>query len=180
MVTPPPLDTPADARSLDRQYVIGLCCMVVLIAAFPLYRIGEPARRAEARRAMAEESIAQGAASFERHCIACHGPGGRGGSIAPTLAAKEFLSVTADQQLTYLIAAGVPGTTMPPYHLDFGGPFTEQEIARIVRYLRSLEPGASSAPNWRAGEKVAPRSEERSEDRSREHRDATRRDDHRP
>lgn len=176
MVTPPPLDAPADARSLDRQYVIGLCCMLVLIVAFPLYRIGEPARRAEARRAMAEESIVQGAASFERHCIACHGPGGRGGSIAPTLAAKEFLSATADQQLTYLIAAGVPGTTMPPYHLDFGGPFTEQEIARIVRYLRSLEPDAPSVPNWRAGEKV----EERSEARRREHRDEKRRDDHRP
>lgn len=176
MVTPPPLDAPADARSLDRQYMIGLCCMVLLIAAFPLYRIGEPARRAAAQRAMAEESIAQGAASFERHCVACHGPGGRGGSIAPTLAAKEFLSVTADQQLTYLIAAGVPGTTMPPYHLDFGGPFTEQEIARIVRYLRSLEADAPSAPNWRAGEKV----EDRSRQRDREHRDEKRRDAHRP
>ncbi len=166
MVKPPPLDSPTEARSLDRQYVIGLCCMALLIVAFPLYRIGEPARRAEARRSMEQASIAQGDEAFGRHCMACHGTGGRGGSIGPTLAAKEFLSVTTDQQMTWLIAGGVPGTTMTAYHIDLGGPFTGQEIERIVRYLRALEATAPSVPNWRNGEKA--------EEHAREHRDGDR------
>lgn len=155
MVKPPPLDSPADARSLDRQYVIGLCCMALLIVAFPLYRISEPDRRAEARQSMEQASIEQGEEAYERHCVACHGPGGRGGSIGPTLAAKEFLSVTSDQQLRWLIAGGVPGTTMTAYDIDLGGPFTGQEIERIVRYLRALEAKAPSVPNWRTGAKAA-------------------------
>ncbi len=150
MPTPAPLDTPALARSLDRQYVIGLCCMAVLIIAFPLYRIGEPARRRRARAAMERESVTQGRESFARNCAGCHGANAGGGAMAPTLGSREFLSTVTDQQLHWLIAGGIPGTPMSAYHLDLGGPFTPQEIDRLVRYLRSLEPTAPSVPNWRA------------------------------
>ena len=151
MPSPAPLDSPALARSLDRQYLIGLCCMALLIVAFPLYRLGEPARRQRARVAMESESIAQGREAFARNCAGCHGADASGGGVAPTLGSHEFLSGVSDQQLSWLISGGIPGTMMSAYHLDLGGPFTPQEIDRLVRYLRSLEATAPSVPKWREG-----------------------------
>jgi mono/diheme cytochrome c family protein len=154
---PDPIDPPDLARRLDRVYVVGLVCMAVLIVAFPLYRLGEPRRRAEAREAMARQAVAMGREAFAMHCMACHGPEGRGVGVAPTLAAREFLAGVNDQQLEWLIAGGIPGTTMSAYHIDLGGPFTPQEISRLVRYLRSLEEGAPSVPEWRSGALAPPR-----------------------
>lgn len=151
LVQPPPLDAPELARSLDRQYVIGLVCMLLLILAFPLYRIGEPGRRARARQAMERESVMLGHEAYNRACAACHGVDGVGGSIGPTLAAKEFLEQTSDLQMAWLIAGGMPGTTMAAWHIDLGGPLTGQEIDRMVRYLRSLERTSPSIPEWRTG-----------------------------
>lgn len=141
--------------------MIGLACMLALVAAFPLYRLGEPTRREHARRAMHAESMRLGAETFARHCVACHGDEGRGGSIAPTLNSREFLRVTSDQQLVWLIAGGVPGTTMTAYAMDLGGPFTPQEIDRLVVYLRSMEGDAPSVPGWRTGVRAAPPRRER-------------------
>ncbi len=154
MPTPDPIDPPDLARSLDRQYVAGLVCMALLVLAFPMYRIGEPSRRRSARVAVERESIAIGKETFVRQCAACHGADAAGGSIAPTLASREFLSVTSDQQMHWIISGGIPGTPMTAYHVDLGGPFTPQEIERLVRYLRSLEAGAPSIPEWRRGAKA--------------------------
>lgn len=151
MPQPEPLDSPQLARSLDRQYIVGLCIMALLIVAFPLYRIGEPARRQMARQLGDRESVAFGAEVFARNCAACHGANALGGNGAPTLGSREFLSSVTDQQLHWLIAGGIPGTAMSAYHVDLGGPFTPQEIGRLVRYLRSLEADAPSVPNWRSG-----------------------------
>ncbi len=140
--------------------------MALLIVAFPLYRLGEPKRRQEARTAVERESVVIGRDVFSRNCAACHGADGNGGSIAPTLRSREFLSVTSDQQLHWIISGGIPGTPMTAYHVDLGGPFTPQEIGRLVQYLRSLERDAPSVPNWRAGTK-GPALEERHEKESR-------------
>lgn len=148
---PAPLDRPDLARRLDQQYLIGLVCMLALVAAFPIYRLGEPTRREAARRAMHAESMTMGAETFARHCVACHGADGRGGGVAPTLNSREFLRVTSDQQLVWLIAGGVPGSAMSAYAMDLGGPFTPQEIDRVVVYLRSMEADAPSVPAWRTG-----------------------------
>lgn len=153
---PRDLDTPADARALDRYYMLGLACMALLVVGFPLYRMSEPRRRAEARAAMQAENVALGKAAFARHCAACHGDEGRGGRGFPTLAAKEFLGTVSDTQLHYLIAGGVPGTPMPAWDMDLGGPFTAQEITRVVAYLRSLERGAPSVPGWHGGAPAPP------------------------
>jgi mono/diheme cytochrome c family protein len=168
MPVPRPLDPPEFERSLDRHYIVGLCCMALLIVAFPLYRLGEPQRRAAARDAAELESVALGREAFGRHCAACHGADAQGGSMAPTLAAQEFLSATSDQQLYWLIAGGVPGSLMSAYHLDLGGPFTPQEIDRLVRYLRSLEASAVPIPNWRNGARRRRDEDHRSHDEPRD------------
>jgi mono/diheme cytochrome c family protein len=149
-----PLDSPALERSLDRYYAAGLLAMALLVAGFPLYRLNEPARRANARDAIARESVVLGRASFALHCASCHGVDGTGGGIAPTLDAREFLTNTTDAQLMWMIAGGVPGTTMGAYAMDLGGPFTPQEVERVAKFLRSLEPGATGVEGWRSGAKA--------------------------
>jgi mono/diheme cytochrome c family protein len=155
--TPRPLDTPELERALDRYYMVGLACMAALIIAFPLYKLGEPARRARTREAMQAENIAIGKAMFAQHCAACHGDEARGGRGFPTLGAREFLESVTDRQLHWLVAGGIPGSAMVAYDLDLGGPFTAQEITRVVTYLRSLEEGAPSVAGWYRGELAPPR-----------------------
>lgn len=152
-----PLDTPRDAMLLDRYYVVGLVCMVVLVLAFPLYKWSEPTRRAHAFAVMHEENLKLGAELYSLHCASCHGDDGRGGRGFPTLAAREFLGSVTDRQLRYLISGGIPGSAMSAYDMDLGGPFTAQEIERLVTYLRSLEQGAPLVPGWRDGAPAPPR-----------------------
>ncbi|MGF1466464.1 MAG: c-type cytochrome [Sandaracinaceae bacterium] len=155
MPSRPPLDRPDDLAALDRYYAVGLACMGLLVVAFGAYRATEPSRRAAALEAMEAQNIQLGREAYGRHCASCHGPEGRGGLGSPTLAATELLSQVSDEQLRWLIAGGVPGTTMSGYGIDRGGPFTAQDIQQVVAYLRALEDSATSVPDWRAGA-VAP------------------------
>jgi mono/diheme cytochrome c family protein len=155
--TPRPLDTPELERALDRYYLVGLVCMAALIIAFPIYKLGEPARRARTLEAMQAENITIGKTMFAQHCAACHGDEARGGRGFPTLGAREFLESVTDRQLHWLVAGGIPGSAMVAYDLDLGGPFTAQEIARVVSYLRSLEEEAPSVSGWYRGELAPPR-----------------------
>ncbi|MDZ7630243.1 MAG: c-type cytochrome [Gemmatimonadaceae bacterium] len=157
--TPRTLDSPEEARQLDRWYIAGLLCMLALIVAFPLYNAGEPARRADAQATMKAENVAIGRTMFAQHCASCHGDEARGGRGAPTLRAREFLGSVSDKQLHWLISGGIPGSIMSAYDIDLGGPFTAQEIARLAAYVRSLEPGAPSVQGWYKGTPAPPRRE---------------------
>jgi len=151
MTTPREQDDPALERSLDRQLILGLVFGVLLFAGFPLYAFREPERLKRAAAEQQEQYTRLGSDQFALHCAACHGAEGMGGGPAPTLRASEYLSAVTDQQLRWFIAGGRPGTTMSPYHIDFGGPFTEQHVDQVVVYLRSLAVDAQSVPGWKEG-----------------------------
>jgi mono/diheme cytochrome c family protein len=142
-------------RSLDRYLMWGLAFMLVLIVAFPIYRLRESTLRSDAKVAQQANYVKGGSALFQQNCSTCHGPQGTGGSTAPTLHSKEFLSGTADNQIQLLISTGVPGSSMSPWSQDFDGPLTSEQIKELVVYLRSLEKDAPSIPDWRSGKKAA-------------------------
>jgi ubiquinol-cytochrome c reductase cytochrome c subunit len=142
---------PTLEESTNKWMQWGLVLMVIMVLAFPLYRIIEPNRRADAAEGRVIELAAQGEELFALTCSGCHGAEGRGGATAPTLNSKEFLQSAVDLQIESLIATGVPGSQMSPYSLDFGGPFTQEQIVALTTYLRSLEPDAPSVPDWRDG-----------------------------
>ena len=141
-------------RSLDRHYAWGLVFMIVLIVAFPIYRWREPDLRKEARAEQQKSYTKSGTALFAQNCASCHGEGANGGGTAPTRHAKQFLEATSEGQLNLLITGGVSGTSMSAWYLEFGGPLTEQQIAQITAYLRSLEMNAPSIPDWRTSAKA--------------------------
>jgi mono/diheme cytochrome c family protein len=155
----PTVHDPADfepewlQRSLDRYLTAGLVFMIVLIAAFPLYRIREPHLRRDAKAQQQTEYRTTGAALFLQNCSSCHGKEGTGGT-APTLNSKQFLSSTSDNQIALLVTGGVSGSSMSAWSLDYGGSLTDEQIRQLVTYLRTLEPKAPSVPDWRTGAKA--------------------------
>lgn len=141
-----------DDRELERSTTRWMQWAVVLTLAmalaFPLYRLWEPSGRAAAREDHVASIEAHGRELFGTNCANCHGAEGTGGS-APALNSQEFLLATEDGQIRQLISVGVPGTSMSPYLLDYGGPFTLEQVDALTAYLRSLEEDAPERPDWR-------------------------------
>lgn len=148
--SPPPFEPEALERSLDRYLTAGLVFMLALIVGFAIYKVREPTLRADAERSQQESYVAIGTQLYADNCASCHGEGGNGGS-APVLNAAEFLKTTTDEQIASITKVGVPGSDMDAKGLDYGGPFTDEQIAQVTAYLRSLEANAPSVPDWRRG-----------------------------
>ena len=92
------------------------------------------------------------AISLGQSCAFCHGGGGAGG-LVPT----GFVNPTTDERVEYnapplnnvftrwdeevvrfTIERGRPGTPMPAWSVDFGGPMTEQMITDVINYLKTF------------------------------------------
>jgi mono/diheme cytochrome c family protein len=140
-------------RSLDRYLTWGLAFMVVLILAFPVYRLREPTLRADAKASQQQLYERTGGQLFGTNCASCHGAAATGGT-APTLNSKQFLTASSDNQMALIITGGVTGTSMSAWSLDYGGSLTSEQIRQLVTYLRTLEPNAPSVPDWRTGAKA--------------------------
>jgi ubiquinol-cytochrome c reductase cytochrome c subunit len=138
-------------ESTNRVMLIGVGLIILLILAFPLYRLVEPVNRDEAREANLASLAESGQQVWSFNCSSCHGLNGEGG-IGPALNSKQFLEAATDAQTEQLIAVGVPGSQMGAYSQDFGGPLTSEQIKAVVTYIRSWEPDAPDNPDWRAGQ----------------------------
>lgn len=148
---PAPFEPASLERSLDRYLIVGLVFMALLVAGFVAYRIREPALRSDATRQQQVDYVKLGRGLFSTNCAECHGEAGTGGGDAPTLASKEFLSSTSDAQIEALVSAGVSGTDMSAWGLDYGGTLTAEQVRQVVQYLRAQEKKAPSIPDWRTG-----------------------------
>jgi putative heme-binding domain-containing protein len=87
--------------------------------------------------------LAEGQSLFRGLCSGCHGGLGRGGK-GPDLTDNRWLHGETDEDINRVIQNGVPGTTMK----KLGESLKEQQIARIIAYIRSLArtPGEG---NWK-------------------------------
>jgi len=148
---PAPFEPASLERSLDRYLIVGLVFMALLIAGFVVYRAREPELRADAAQSQRVDYIKLGRGLFSTNCAECHGESGTGGGESPTLNSEEFLTSTSDAQIQALIAAGISGTDMSAWGLEYGGTLTAEQVRQITDYLRSLEKKAPSIPDWRTG-----------------------------
>lgn len=136
-------------RSTNRVMALGGVVMLLMVLAFPFYRLYEPNARAAARDTHVESLVNQGSSIWEFNCSSCHGPNGEG-VTAPALNSQQFLQSATNQQIEGLVAVGVPGTQMSAFSLDFGGPLTLEQIKAVVTFIRSWEPDAPDREDWRA------------------------------
>ena len=116
-----------------------------------------PRDRMQVTRFGQREFAPDGATLFGAFCAGCHGPEGAGkhasgGATFPAVANPDFLGLVNDQFLTETIRRGRPGRRMPGWAKDGG--LRDEEIARIVDYLRKL--GGAGPPaddTWKASSK---------------------------
>jgi putative heme-binding domain-containing protein len=75
--------------------------------------------------------VEEGEHLFIESCAICHGPEG---DAVPgvELARGRFRHASSDEELSQLIAKGIPGTAMPPSN------FHEHQLTALVAYLRSM------------------------------------------
>ena len=87
----------------------------------------------------ANTSNVDGQQVFESRCAGCHGLDGRGGERAPDIASSEKTQRRSDDELSRIIARGVPGTGMPAF-ASLGS-----SLKNVVAYLRQLQGKDDSA-----------------------------------
>ncbi len=83
-----------------------------------------------------------GAKLFATYCAACHGASGRGG-FAVAVGDRPYLDAHGDDALTQAIMNGT-AKGMPAWGKAKGGTLTDDQIADIVAFLRSLATPSSS------------------------------------
>jgi mono/diheme cytochrome c family protein len=89
------------------------------------------------------------------NCAGCHGDAGVGGSAPYTLqdADGEFVATVtwqapalntvllrfSEEEVRDILVYGRPGTPMPAWGADGGGPLTEQQIDELIAYIASVQ-----------------------------------------
>jgi len=141
-------DPPALTASTRRWQRTGVAVFLLLVLAFPIFRLTEGARLDDALASENRAQIAAGRQLWSLNCAMCHGTQGEGGD-SPALNSQEFLKSVSDEQMHGIVAGGIPGSAMPAWLDEYGGPLTDQQIAAVVAYVRSWEETAPSVPNWR-------------------------------
>lgn len=114
---------------------------LAILGSFQLYIAREPARIAQDESRDHLIAVSQGRSQYLENCAMCHGMQGEGVD-APALNDSNFLENTMDTTIFSLIGSGVPGTEMPAWSQVHGGPFTDQQIATLVAYIRDWEQDA--------------------------------------
>lgn len=122
-------------------FSIALGLSLAIMVTFQVYIFREPTRIAADKERDHQAAVADGDELYSENCIACHGINGEGG-VGPALNNRSLLEAASDEVLFNLTRTGIPGTIMPAWGQPFGGPFTDEQLANIVAFVRSWEPTA--------------------------------------
>ncbi|MGQ0433599.1 MAG: c-type cytochrome [Microthrixaceae bacterium] len=160
-------DEGLEGPRLTRALSTGLVLLGVVAVGLPLYWLNEPARMDGAIEMFDDTFVHRGEKLFAPtaeggyNCAGCHGAEGVGASAPFTLADAdgEFVaSVTwqapalntvllrySRQEVREILVYGRPGTPMPAWGADGGGPLTEQQIDELIAYLGSIQLNSDEA-----------------------------------
>ncbi|HYX69391.1 MAG TPA: c-type cytochrome, partial [Terriglobales bacterium] len=79
----------------------------------------------------------RGLSLFLRNCAGCHGMEGRGG-IAPEIGNPVFQQAATDAFIVRTIRSGRVGTAMPAFQSKEAPALSDQDIADVLAFLRTL------------------------------------------
>jgi mono/diheme cytochrome c family protein len=155
-------DEGLEGPRLTKALSSGLILMAVVAVGLPLYWLNEPGRQTGAVENFDQVFINRGEELFATtaeggfNCAGCHGPEG-GGGVAPPFTLtdddNEFVAqVTwqapaldtvllrfSEEEVREILVYGRPGSPMPAWGAEGGGPLTEQQIDELIAYLRSIQ-----------------------------------------
>ena len=127
---------------------VSFLSLIIIVAVLPFYAVQEPARLAKAASDLSSRQIEEGAKSYVRYCAACHGKGGEGIGVMPSL--NNPVLATADTNMLHeTISQAAHGTTMAAWHINEGGALTDYQISELVTLIQQGD--------WEYVEKVADR-----------------------
>jgi mono/diheme cytochrome c family protein len=147
---------PDDSSGMRMKVMLGVLAAALAVIALGAIVIWEPAREAEAAERQLTDNVNRGARLFTTNCAKCHGPTGQG-LVGPNLHLAEFAarykwntSDPADLQklrdlATKTITHGRPGTVMPAWGRDDGGPLNETQISNLVDLIATDDWAAVAA-----------------------------------
>jgi cytochrome c oxidase cbb3-type subunit 3 len=113
--------------------VLGLMLLSALVGTQKAASEGQKSQRAGNGGQRMNPSNVPGQQVFESRCAGCHGLDGRGGERAPDISTSEKTRRRSDDELSRIIADGLPGTGMPAFASLGSG------LKNIVAYLRQLQ-----------------------------------------
>src|SRR5436305_14963429 len=81
---------------------------------------------------------------FAARCAGCHGSDGNGGELGPGIATR--VPARTDQELSTVFRQGFPASSMPSF-----ANLSDNEVASLTQFLRTLKPRGGSAPERAKG-----------------------------
>ncbi len=153
-------DEDLETTRLTKTLTAALFSSALLAIALPLYFLTESGRQADFVEMFEEEAVHIGELIFLEQspdnpegfgCIACHGAEGVGGGAdyidprtgtsvtwaAPAL--NDVLYRYDEEELRYWLTWGRPGSPMPAWGIEAGGPLNDQQLDFVIEYLKSIQ-----------------------------------------
>lgn len=155
-------DETLEGPRLTRALGTGLVLIAITAISLPLYWLNEPGRQSGAVENFEQTFINRGAALFAPtgdggyNCAGCHGAEGVGGQAPPytlTDADGGFVATVtwrapalntvllrfSEEEVRQILIYGRPGSPMPAWGAEGGGPLTTQQIDELIAYLGSIQ-----------------------------------------
>ncbi len=151
-LTPYLTDDDLETRRLDRILLAALVAVAVTAIVMPIYYLNETKRQEGATHRFEDIAIERGHEWFvEYQCGNCHGADAGGGAASYVEARSGLTSTWAAPSLNdvlfrytpdevrYWLVYGRPGTPMPAWGAEGGGPLNTQQIDELLVYLDSIQ-----------------------------------------
>jgi mono/diheme cytochrome c family protein len=155
-------DEALEGPRLTRALSTGLVLLAISAVGLPLYWLAEPGRQSGAVDTFDQTFVNRGSHLFAPtgdggyNCAGCHGADGVGGQAPPftlTDSDGEFVATVtwrapalntvllrySEEEVRQILVYGRPGTPMPAWGAEGGGPLTTQQIDELVAYLGSIQ-----------------------------------------
>ena len=150
-------DEDLEGKKLDWSLGFALVTLGILALSLPFYWLAEPGRQEGAVDAyqLNFESRGEGLYLESAQCVNCHAAGGVGGVAAYVLQDQDgqFLANAAwvapalnnlynrysEEEVTYVLNYGRPGSPMAAWGTPGGGPLTEQQVQNVQEYIQLFQ-----------------------------------------
>ena len=123
------------SRSLVLRSVLSRRLGLLMLAVLPGCLESLPGKPDPDDRYRRPETVLEFDTLYRTRCSGCHGATGQHGP-APPLNDPLLLAICEDSDLTLAVSRGRPGTPMPAFGRDQGGPLTPEQINVIVTGIR--------------------------------------------
>ncbi len=149
---------------MPTRMILSIAFVFFVVLGMVVYVLNDNSRAATTFGNQIEHEAEAGSELFAANCSQCHGPKGEG-AIGPALDREEWHAgsakyddVAVSDFLKKVLYRGQyspqPGIQMPAWHRDFGGPFNDQQLEDVIRFITHGEWNSvlshTAAPNFLA------------------------------